>query len=135
MTSAAHPARIAGLASQAAVRGKHRDEWLALFAPDARVEDPIGVSPYDPVGEGHCGREAIAAFWDKAIAASAIEFRWTDSFACGDEVAFTGSIRSVRGEVAVEVDLVATYRVNAEGKIVALRAFWELGRARATPLG
>ncbi|MFI6868795.1 nuclear transport factor 2 family protein [Nocardia sp. NPDC050406] len=129
-----HPARLAGLASQSAVRGKRKDEWLALFAPDARVEDPIGVSPYDPAGEGHLGREAIAAFWDKAIARSAIEFRFTDSYACGDEVAFVGAIRSVRDGVAVEVDGAFTYRVNCEGKIVALRAFWELARARTTAL-
>ncbi|MEV6770393.1 nuclear transport factor 2 family protein [Nocardia sp. NPDC051030] len=127
-----HPARRAGLASQAAVRAKRKDEWLALFAADARVEDPIGVSPYDPAGNGHTGRGAIAAFWDTAIAKSDIDFRWADSFACGDEIAFTGTIRSVRAGVAVEVDLVATYRVNAHGKIVALRAFWELERARAT---
>ncbi|MFJ9366111.1 nuclear transport factor 2 family protein [Nocardia sp. NPDC101769] len=127
-----HPARRAGLASQAEVRAKRKAEWLALFAPDARVEDPVGISPYDPVGEGHSGHEAIAAFWDKAIEPSRIEFEWADSFACGDEAAFTGTIRSARPEVVVEVDLVAVYRVNADGKIVALRAFWELDRARAT---
>ncbi|MFE3759727.1 nuclear transport factor 2 family protein [Nocardia tengchongensis] len=129
-----HPARRAGLASQAAVRAKRKDEWLNLFAPEARVEDPVGVSPYDPVGEGHGGLAAIAAFWDLAIEPSRIEFTWADSFACGDEAAFTGTIRSTRAELAVEVDLVAVYRVNADGKIVALRAFWELARARVTPL-
>ncbi|MFF0608175.1 nuclear transport factor 2 family protein [Nocardia tengchongensis] len=129
-----HPARRVGLASQAAVRAKRKDEWLALFAPEARVEDPVGVSPYDPVGEGHGGLAAIAAFWDLAIEPSRIEFTWADSFACGDEAAFTGTIRSTRAEQAVEVDLVAVYRVNADGKIVALRAFWELARARVTPL-
>ncbi|WP_040811776.1 nuclear transport factor 2 family protein [Nocardia concava] len=129
-----HPARRAGLASQDAVRAKRRDEWLSLFADDARVEDPVGISPYDPVGEGHSGYAAIAAFWDKAIEPSAIEFFWADSFACGDEAAFTGTIRSARADVVVEVDLVAVYRVNAAGKIVALRAFWELARARVTPV-
>lgn len=129
-----HPARLAGLASQSAVRGKRKDEWLALFAPDARVEDPIGISPYDPVGEGHFGPEAIAAFWDKAIAASDIDFRFSDSYACGSEAAFVGTIRSARRGVAVEVDGAFTYRVNTDGKIIALRAFWEIARARTTPL-
>lgn len=132
--SSEHPARRAGLASQAAVRAKHKAEWLSLFADDARVEDPVGVSPYDPVGEGHSGHTAIAAFWDKAIEPSAIEFTWADSFACGAEAAFTGTIRSARADVVVEVDLVAVYRVNAAGKIIALRAFWELARARVTPV-
>ncbi|MGV9662652.1 nuclear transport factor 2 family protein [Nocardia niigatensis] len=115
------------------MRAQRKDEWLSLFAPDARVEDPVGISPYDPIGEGHSGQEAIAAFWDKAIAPSRIEFTWTDSFACGDEAAFTGTIRSTRPDIAVEVDLVAVYRVNSDGKILALRAFWELDRARVTP--
>ncbi|MFE3193255.1 nuclear transport factor 2 family protein [Nocardia sp. NPDC059240] len=125
-----HPARRAGLASQAAVRAKCKSEWLTLFATDATVEDPVGISPYDPVGHGHSGHEAIAAFWDKAIEPSKIEFHWADSFACGNEAAFTGTIRSARPEIVVEVDLVAVYRVNADGKIIALRAFWELDRAR-----
>ncbi|UFS93270.1 nuclear transport factor 2 family protein [Nocardia huaxiensis] len=133
--TAEHPARLAGLASQAAVRAKHKGDWLALFAADARVEDPIGISPYDPVGEGHYGLAAIAAFWDKAIARSVIDFRFPDSFACGDEVAFVGTIRSERAGVAVEVDGAFTYRVNEAGKIIALRAFWEPARARTTPLG
>ncbi|GAB2507684.1 nuclear transport factor 2 family protein [Nocardia heshunensis] len=127
-----HPARRAGLASQAAVRAKRKADWLALFAADARVEDPVGISPYDPIGHGHSGHAAIAAFWDKAIEPSKIEFHWTDSFACGNESAFTGTIRSARPEITVEVDLVAVYRVNADGKIIALRAFWELDRARRT---
>ncbi|MGX1807652.1 nuclear transport factor 2 family protein [Nocardia sp. NPDC055321] len=130
--SVEHPARRAGLASQAAVRVRDRAAWLALFAPEARVEDPIGVSPYDPVGEGHAGPEAIAAFWDMAIARSVIDFRMVDSYACGDEVAFVGVIRSERDGRAVEVDGVFTYRVNSAGLIVALRAFWELKQARIT---
>ncbi|MET9485525.1 nuclear transport factor 2 family protein [Nocardia sp. NPDC006630] len=132
MLDAEHPARRAGLASQAAVRGRRKAEWLALFAPEARVEDPIGISPYDPVGDGHAGPEAIAAFWDMAIADSSIDFRLADSYACGNEVAFVGTIRSARAGRIVEVDGVFTYRVNSAGKIVALRAFWELKQARTT---
>ncbi|WP_067817569.1 nuclear transport factor 2 family protein [Nocardia inohanensis] len=130
--SAEHPARRAGFASQAAVRAHRKADWLALFAPDARVEDPIGKSPYDPAGEGHSGLEAIAAFWDRAIAPSAIEFRWADSYACGAEVAFVGTIVSAQPGRVVEVDLVATYRVNEQGRVTALRAFWELERARVS---
>lgn len=130
-----HPARAAGLASQHAVRTKDRAAWLNLFAPDAVVEDPIGRSPYDPAGNGHRGRDAIAAFWDTAIAESDIAFRMRDSYACGAEVAFVGTITSVRREVTVEVDGVFTYRVDADGRIAALRAYWELDRARRTTSG
>ncbi|NKY86784.1 nuclear transport factor 2 family protein [Nocardia veterana] len=128
-----HPARAAGLASQRAVRDKDRDTWLDLFASDAVVEDPIGRSPYDPVGDGHRGRNAIAAFWDLAIAGSDIDFRMRDSYACGAEVAFVGTITSARPGRTVEVDGVFTYRVDADGRIRALRAYWELDRARRHP--
>ncbi|MEU7630768.1 nuclear transport factor 2 family protein [Nocardia sp. NPDC049220] len=133
MTSTEHPARAAGLASQAAVRARDKQAWLALFAADGVVEDPIGSSGLDPAGTGHRGTEAIATFWDKAIAKTdLIEFRFGDSFACGNEVAFTGTIRSTIGGHRIDADGVFTYRVDDDGKITALRAFWEVERAMAT---
>ncbi|HLS75592.1 MAG TPA: nuclear transport factor 2 family protein [Nocardia sp.] len=133
MSATEHPARAAGLASQAAVRARDKQAWLALFAPDAVVEDPIGPSGFDPEGRGHHGREAIAAFWDKAIAPTeSIEFLFGDSFACGDEVAFTGLIRTTLGGHLIDAEGVFTYRVDAEGRIAALRAYWELDRAMQT---
>ncbi|MBF6211870.1 nuclear transport factor 2 family protein [Nocardia puris] len=132
-TKTEHPARAAGLASQAAVRARDKDAWLALFAEDGIVEDPIGPSGFDPEGKGHRGRDAIAAFWDKAIAQTeSIEFLFDDSFACGAEVAFTGTIRSRLGGHQIDADGVFTYRVDGAGKIAALRAFWEVDRAMAT---
>lgn len=132
-TKTEHPARAAGLASQAAVRARDKDAWLALFAEDGIVEDPIGPSGFDPEGKGHRGRDAIAAFWDKAIAQTeSIEFLFGDSFACGAEVAFTGTIRSRLGGHQIDADGVFTYRVDGAGKIAALRAFWEVDRAMAT---
>ncbi|MBH0781503.1 nuclear transport factor 2 family protein [Nocardia bovistercoris] len=136
--SAEHPARAAGLASQAAVRARDKDAWVALFAADGIVEDPIGPSGFDPEGKGHRGPEAIAAFWEKAIAKTdSIEFLFGDSFACGHEVAFTGVIRSVIGGYRIDAEGVFTYRVDDAGKIAALRAFWEVDRATATatPVG
>lgn len=131
--SAEHPARAAGLASQAAVRARDKDAWLALFAADGIVEDPIGPSGFDPAGKGHRGRDAISAFWDKAIAgADSIEFLFDDSFACGSEVAFTGTIRTIIGGHRIDAEGVFTYKVDETGKIAALRAFWEVDRAMAT---
>ena len=51
-----------------------KETWLALFADDAVIEDPIGPSPLDPEGRGHRGKEAIAAFWDLAIATVKLRF-------------------------------------------------------------
>lgn len=130
----AHPARTASRRSMDAVSRGAKDEWLALFADDAVVEDPVGVSMFDPTGEGHRGRAAIAAFWDLTIGnAERIEFEIRDSFAAGDEVANVGTISSyLPGGNRVDAEGVFVYRVNGDGQIVSLRAFWETERAMAT---
>jgi ketosteroid isomerase-like protein len=111
----------------AAVEAKDKEAWLTLFADDAVVEDPVGPSAFDPEGNGHRGREAIAAFYDNVIAANeSIRFDIGHSFLCGDEVANVGVIRiTFPGGTAVEVDGVYTYRRSADDKLVALRAYWE----------
>ena len=129
-----HPARAAAQASMDAVKRGAKDEWLALFAEDAVVEDPVGPSMFDPDGHGHRGREAISAFWDKAIAlAERFEFAIVDSFAAGDEVANVGTISAfLPGGIRVDTEGVFVYRVNEAGLIRSLRAFWETDRAMAT---
>lgn len=128
-----HPAVLAGRASQAAASGHRKEEWLDLFAENGVVEDPVGPSGFDPEGRGHHGREEIAAFYDKTIGiADSLEFLFDDGFACGDEVAFTGLIRTVLGGHVIDAECVFTYKVDDAGKIVALRAFWEVDRAMAT---
>ncbi|WP_432420934.1 hypothetical protein [Nocardia cyriacigeorgica] len=64
-----HPARAAGLASQAAVRARDKNAWLELFAEDGIVEDPIGPSGFDPEGRGHRGPPPQPAIRDKALPA------------------------------------------------------------------
>ncbi len=118
--------------SMAAVESGDRSAWLALFAEDAVVEDPVGPSAFDPEGRGHRGPEAIAAFYDNVIGANeAIAFDIRQSFLCGDEVANVGTIRiTFAGGAAVEVDGVYTYRRTPDGRLAAIRAFWEADAIR-----
>jgi steroid delta-isomerase len=126
-----HPARDASLASMRAVEAGDREAWLALFAPDAVVEDPIGASPMDPSGQGHRSPEAIAAFWDSMIGPNQVRFRIERSHAAGSEVANVGTITTTMGDgTVVHTDLVITYRVDDDGKVLALRAYWELDKLR-----
>jgi ketosteroid isomerase-like protein len=121
--------------SQAAVAAKDRSAWLALFADDAVVQDPIGPSPLDPGGAGHRGAAAIAAFYDTVIAtAEQITFEIESSYLCGDEVADVGVIRTVLpgGRQVALVRGVYTYRSNGAGKLAALRAFWEFDALELT---
>ena len=128
-------ARELAAASMAAVESHDREAWLALFADDAVVEDPVGPSAFDPAGNGHRGRAAIAAFYDGVIGVNeSIRFTIDQSHLCGDEVANVGVITiTLAGGSAVEVDGVYTYRRSPEGKIAALRAYWEPERVRAVP--
>jgi ketosteroid isomerase-like protein len=132
-----HPARVAGERSRAAVANGKRDEWLALFADDAIVEDPIGVSPLDPAGQGHRGKAAIGAFWDKVIArvpGTKIAFDYHTQYAVGDECACVGSLTNHFPDgSSYRVDGVFVYRVNAEGKLLSLRTYWEHAKGVFTP--
>jgi steroid delta-isomerase len=132
-TQTERPAHAAGRRSREAVRAKDKDAWLAVFADDAIVEDPIGPSAFDPEGIGHRGRDAISAFWDKSIAnTDSIEFNFHETYQCGNEEANVGNIVITMAGQQITAEGVFTYRVNDEGKMVALRAFWEMERAAAT---
>jgi steroid Delta-isomerase len=130
----AHPARAASRRSMDAVSRGAKDEWLALFAEDAVLEDPVGESMFDPTGAGHRGRAAIGAFWDLAIAnVERFEFVIRDSFAAGNEVANVGTITAfLPGGSRVDTEGVFVYRVDENGMIRSVRAFWETERAMAT---
>lgn len=132
--TADHPARAAALQSVQAVMAGDKDTWLGLFADDALVADPIGPSFFDPSGEGHRGKEAIEAFWDAAIGPNSIHFEIRESYACGEECAnlFTITTTLPTGDRVV-VEGVATYKVDDDGRLLHLRAFWEQDQARFEP--
>ena len=126
-TDETHPALAAAQRSIAAVEAGERERWLDLFAPDALVEDPIGVSIFDPAGKGHRGRDAIGAFFDTAIAPNQVRFHIERSHPAGaDEVARVGTVTTTLadGSRAI-IDGVFTYRVDGDGLITNLRAYWQ----------
>ena len=129
-----HPARLASQRSIAAVQAKDKDGWLSLFAEDAVVQDPVGTSFLDETGDGHRGREAIGTFFDTNIApVESIRFELHDSFAAGDEVANVATIHmTLPGGATSRCEGVFVYRVRDDGKLVSLRAFWEVDRMLAT---
>ncbi|MCW2688272.1 MAG: ksi 2 [Mycobacterium sp.] len=130
---AERPVHVAGRRSREAATAKRKEEWLSLFAEDAVIEDPVGPSAFDPEGKGHRGRDARSAFWDMTIGATdTLEFDFRETFICGDEEANIGSIITTMGGYQTITEGVFTYKVNKEGKIVALRAFWEMNRTAAS---
>ena len=129
-----HPARAASKRSMAAVGARDRAGWLALWHEDGCVEDPVGVSWLDPTGQGHRGKEAIGRFFDTTIATlEGIRFEITDSFAAGSEVANVGTIHlTLPGGTTGRCEGVFVYKVDEQGLLVSLRAFWENDRLNAT---
>src|SRR5664279_5490508 len=63
---------------QAAGEG-NRSEWVGLFTPDGRVEDPVGSRP-------HIGSGQIAAFFDTFIGPRQISYRSTADIVTGSTV-------------------------------------------------
>jgi len=125
-----HPARRAALLSREYVRNKDKQGWLGLYAEDAIIEDPIGVSMIDPEGNGHRGPAAREAFWDNFIAPASIDIEIFQSFAAGNEVAnhieITTTIDMGDGKALVQKVIgIFTYHVNEEGKLLSLRGYWE----------
>jgi ketosteroid isomerase-like protein len=128
-----HPAHDAGRRSREAVIARDKEAWLAVFADDAVVEDPIGPSAFDPEGKGHRGLDAISAFWDLAIAPTdKIEFDFRDTYQCGNEEANVGRILITTGDYQITAAGVFTYKADDDGKMLALRAYWEMDRAAAS---
>lgn len=128
------PGMLAARRSWSAVQRKRKDEWLSLMAEDVCVEDPIGVSPLDPVGKGQCGKEALSAFWDRHIAPASIRIEPQRSFAVGQESAHLLTLTTTfPNGASMRVTGIFTYRVNDAGQLVSLRGFWDMDDARMTP--
>lgn len=119
--------------SRQAVYDHDREGWLALWAPDAVIQDPVGPSPFDKEGNGHHGPQAIAAFYDNVIGPNErITFEIDRSYECGNEVADVGLIRTILpgGKHVAIVHGVFTYRSNGKGQLAGMRAYWEFDKAQ-----
>ena len=129
-----HPAMAAARGSWSAVQRKEKEEWLALMADDVCIEDPIGVSPLDPIGKGHCGKQAVRAFWERTIAPNRIRIDVARSFCAGQESAHLMTLTTTfPNGGSAEVTGIFSYRVNEAGKLVALRGFWQMSDMKLRP--
>jgi hypothetical protein len=125
LENSSHPAQRAAALSARYASERAREAWLNLYAEDAVIEDPVGVSPLDPSGHGHRGREAIARFYDQVIGPGHMTYVIRESYPCGDECANVWSLtNALPGNTLVTVDLVSIYRINNAGKLLSMRAFW-----------
>ena len=122
-----HPALVAARNSWRCVMNKDKEAWLALMADDVCVEDPIGLAPTNPSGEGIRGKAALGEFYDKNIEPTGIRIESQESYAAGRESAHVlDLITSFPNGVKMHVHGIFTYRIDDAGLITNLRGYWSL---------
>ncbi len=103
-----------------------RAAFMALWAPDAVLEDPVGTP-------AHQGIDAIGAFWDSAREmADRIVLKPTSITVAGSEAAMVMEINAHIGAGGMVIQAVDIMRCNEAGALESVRAFWDM--AAATPL-
>jgi steroid delta-isomerase len=127
MSEEVHPALAAARNSWARVMAKDKAGWLALMADDVLVEDPIGVGPTNPTGEGLRGKAALSEFFDQNIAPNSMIIESQESYAAGSESGHVLVLRTTfpNGTIAI-VRGVFTYKLNDVGLISNLRGYWSM---------
>lgn len=114
----------------------NKEQWLAVFADDALVQDPVGPSPFDPEGKGFRGKERLSEFWDLMIEPSNLTIVPHKRLPCGDKiVAVSMTATNDLGEIKTEIEMVVTYEVNDDGKVISLKAYWDLDALMAQLAG
>ena len=122
-----NPALVAARSSWGCVRAKDKQGWLDLMDEEIRIEDPIGVAPTNPTGEGIHGKQAVAGFWEQHIGPNIIRIETHESFAVPGESAHVMTLTTTLSNgVTTIVHGIFTYRVNDAGKLTNLRGYWTL---------
>lgn len=88
-----------------------------LYAPDGTVEDPVGA----PVVSGPAN---IAAFYERAMGMGLRLERSGPVRVAGDSAAFAFRIHFPPTSERRLIDVIDTFRFDAEGRIQEMRAFW-----------
>ena len=107
-------------------KDRDRAGWLALWAPDALLEDPVG-------GGQHRGIDAITAFYDSTISTvESFEYEIERSYLCGNEVAVVIRFAIVAAGFALDMDVVNIYAATPDGnQLLSLRSWWDGSRQGA----
>lgn len=90
---------------------------VALFANEATVEDPVGT----PIKRGH---PEILEFYSGAMATGAKLELLGDPRCAADYVAFPFTVTLEWGGQKSLIEVIDTFRLDDEGKITEMRAYW-----------
>ena len=114
------------ITSLSAVKARDREGWLALFAEDAVVEDPVGPCDWDPEGKGQQGKAAIGAFYDMFEAfQESLDFEIHQVEPRGNEVACCVTLHiAMKNGTKTATKAINIYKQGPDGLIQSLRSFW-----------
>lgn len=114
------------ITSLSAVKARDREGWLALFADDAVVEDPVGACEWDPEGKGQRGKAAIAAFYDMFNGfQESFDFEIHHQEPRGNEVAvFVTMHITMKDGTKASTKAINIYKQAPDGSVQSLRSFW-----------
>lgn len=90
---------------------------VALYAPEATVEDPVGA----PLVRG---APEILAFYERAMSMDLRLERTGPVRVAGDSAAFPFRIHYPPALGSRLTDVIDTFRFDSEGRILEMRAFW-----------
>ena len=108
-------------------RRNDKDAVLDLFRPDAEWHDPVGAPP-------HVGHVGIGAFWDTTHAmADSIALEPRQIVVAGDEGVMVFEIHAATAGGTMIIDAIEIFTVDDDGKIVLLKAYWDMAQARSAP--
>lgn len=100
-------------------KARDREGWLALFARDGVVEDPVG-------GGQHQGIEAITEFYDSTVSmAESFDYEIERAYQCGNEAAIVIHFTIVAAGMKLDMDAVNIYTASDDGQLQSLRSWWD----------
>ena len=121
-----HPAVLASMNSAKHASAGDKESWLALFAEDAFLADPVGPSPLDKDGRGYQGKSAIEGFWDKVISKANMNIEASQRIRCANNCAAVLQVTNdLGGGKKTVVDMIGIYQVNDAGKLQSLKVYWD----------
>ena len=97
---------------------------LALFSPDAVVEDPVGSEPQQ-------GLEALRAFYQIACDSVSKAERVGPPRIAGADIAFAFTITIGSAPNAMCIDIIDVFSCDSAGKVCGMRAYWGPHNMRA----
>lgn len=121
------PEALRGLVDDyvAAMSTNDKDRYVALFAENGTVEDPVGSD----IRKGHA---EIGEFWDMVhtLSETITLIRTGPVRVAGNELAFPMQAVSDVGGTEMVVDIIDVFTVDDDRRITAMRAFWDMSEMR-----